>query len=484
MFTIAQHIIKMETIKNTLRFLSIVIIIASMTACSSTSTLPNDDVYYSSKTKKASQYDWDDFQKNAQAHSDNNVTPTSENEYTSNYSSTPEAGVIEEQSQSDDYEFIDEYYDSDYASRISRFNGSGTSDDYYDDGYTSNCCNGGSNVSMSFGMGVGMGYGWSMGYGYGWPHYGWGYPSYGWGYPYYGGSYWSGYNNGYSNGYWDGYYNGGGYYPGGGGYYPDYGYTASYAPRGKGGRGSGGTNIPRSSNGRSGYASNKSTNGDVKKENRVSRSNYVVPKDVSSKKYTNTRSGSTGSPTSKGTRTEISKANTDTKGVSPKTKLNAKPRSNTQSYPAKSKIAKPTSSKTDSRGTPKYQKPKTYESLPSRQPRSSKEYVRPNNSNTTNTRNSSTYNRSVKQNNVRTNNSSSTRTKAAPQRKTNTSSRTVSTPKSYNSPTRSSKSSKSYSSPSKSYSAPSKSSSSGSSRSSSSGGRSTSSGTKSGGGRR
>ena len=139
MFTIAQHIGIMETTKNTFRYLLLIMVVVALGACSSTNSLPTDDVYYSSKSQNPTQYNWDDFQKNAQNQSGNNVSRESssggstgyDTEYSTNGGSVPVTG----EDQSEEYEFIDEYYDSDYASRISRFNGEGTSDEYYDDSY-------------------------------------------------------------------------------------------------------------------------------------------------------------------------------------------------------------------------------------------------------------------------------------------------------------------------------------------------------------
>lgn len=493
MFTIAQHIGNMETTKNTFRYILSVMIIVVLGACSSTNNLPADDVYYSSKTPNSTQYNWDDYQKNAQSYSDNNVAlDENSDEYSTEYVGAAGSGLVTEGDQSEEYEFIDEYYDSDYASRISRFNGEGTSDDYYDDSYTS--C-GGSNFSLSFG--VGMGYGWGMSYGYGWPYYNygwpyysWGYPYYGWGYPYYGGSYWAGYNHGY----WDGYYAGGGYY--GGGYYPDYGYgyTSAYGPRG---RGAGGSSIPRSGNGRSGSSSNPGSDRLVEKDEVIRGGGYIASNGALSNVSTTPRAGEGSGSINPKTRPEGSIRVADNGKTSTEPNKKVVPKQNVQSQPSKTnnRYRKPTSSTTtQKRQTPKYQKPKSYESLPSRQPRSSKEYVRPTNTSkksTTNRTNTNTYKRSAKQNSSRSN-YSTPRTNTPSSRNSSVKTPSSSTPKSYSSPSKRSSSSgsrstpsRSYSSPSKSYSTPSRSSSSGGgSRSSSGGGSSSSSGSRSSGGRR
>lgn len=486
----------METLKKTFRYLLSIMVIAGLGACSSTSNLPNDDLYYSSsKAQTPSQYNWDDFQKNAQNQSGTNVKRDEAVSYVTEYSDDAGSGIVTEDG-STEYEFIDEYYDSDYASRISRFNGEGTSNDYYDESYTN--CGGCSspNMSFSFGSGMGMGYGWSMGYNYGWPYYdygwpyySWGYPYYRWGYPYYG-SYWSGYNNGYWNGYWDGYYNGGGYY--GGGYYSDYAYgnTTAYGPRG---RGAGGSTIPRSGNERSGIGSNPTPNRIVDDENIVSRSGgHVVTGGTTSKSYTAPRSGSSPGSVNPKSRPESSIRVAEEAKKQPEAARLQKPEQAKQSNPAKATERYQKSSTTNvtlQRQTPKYQKPKAYESLPSRQPRSSKEYVKPTNTSTKSSAtksNTSTFNRSTKQTNSQRNYTTPRTNSSAPSTKT-VKTRTTSTPKSYSAPSRSSSSSGTKSTPSRSYSAPSRSSSSGttsSSSSSSSSSRSSSSSSKSSGGRR
>ncbi len=75
MFTIAQHNRKMETTKNTLRTFLLILVAGVMASCASTSSLPSDDTYYSSKNSNTSgTYNWDDFQNSAQNQSQNNVS--------------------------------------------------------------------------------------------------------------------------------------------------------------------------------------------------------------------------------------------------------------------------------------------------------------------------------------------------------------------------------------------------------------------------
>ncbi len=347
----------METIKFIYRYFVFILIVVGLASCSSTNNLPADDVYYSSKAQNPSQYNWDDFQKNAQNHSDNNVDKGKyTGEYDSDYAADVGSGVVAGNVvDTTEYEFIDEYYDSDYASRINRFNGNGNSDDYYNDSYTSSGCCSSPNFSLSFGMG--MGYGWGMGFNYGWPYYGGGYPYYPWGYPYYG-SYWAGYNNGYWNGYRDGYYNGGGgYYPGGyypGGYYPEYGYTAAYSPRG---RGAGGSSIPRSGSGRSGNISSSGAKMISDDENLLARSGSMAGATASVVK-----SGDNSKTLSPRSRSESAKRSTNS--VRQQSEINKlrKPRQDMQRDPSKSDIRpqKQTSKRsTQQSKTPRYQKPKS-----------------------------------------------------------------------------------------------------------------------------
>ncbi|MDP2721609.1 MAG: hypothetical protein Q8O72_02525 [Bacteroidales bacterium] len=491
----------METPKNTLRMITALALIAMFTACSSYNSLPGDDVYYSSKTRSTEATPPSNTAVVNQAAP---ATSDGQFDYSTQYESNVAASPAQSTKQAEDtnYQFIDDYYEGDYAARIKRFNGTGSSNDYYDEEYTSDCngC-GNSDWSFSMGVGVGMGMGYSMNYGYGWPSYGywgypyygwrspyysWGYPYYGWGYPYYGGSYWAGYNNGYWNGYYDGYY-GGGYY--GGGYYGggsyDYGRVNHYGSRG---RGTGGTTIPRRDGSRSSDGSSQ----------RAQRSPETVVggSGATLTPRTNTVDAGTGTRNPAGRRNDQS-VNTSTKTTGETTAR----RSQELQKPA-SANRRAVNTQNTSTSQEKYRKPKSYESLPSRQPRSSQEYVRTapvtntsrensrsnvntrqvvqpgaTNQRSTNTRETSTYNRSRSTQNYSQPRSTSTNRNSNPARTVTPSTSTPS--KSYSSPTRSQgSSSRSYSAPT----TPSRSSSGSSSSGSSSSGSSSSGGSR--GGRR
>jgi hypothetical protein len=136
----------------------------------------------------------------------------------------------------DNYDFENEYYDYEYASRIRRFHRNYYGFGYYDDCYTNYYWY--TYDPFLFGTSIYIGYswwrprpwryyyGWSWGWNYGWS-YGWAWNPYGYyGYSYWG---WGAYNNGYWNGYWDGYY-AGSYYPN---YYNSYdGNSYYYGHRG------------------------------------------------------------------------------------------------------------------------------------------------------------------------------------------------------------------------------------------------------------
>ena len=476
MFNNAQHITTMETPKNTLRILSAIALVTMLTACSSYNNVPGDDVYYSSKSRPV------EANTPSATAVASEATPASSDgqfDYSTQYESNVAASSDNTRNQTDegDYEFVDSNYESDYAARIRRFNGSGQSDDYYDEQYTSNCGGCGNyNSSFSMGVGVGMGMGYSMSYGYGWPsysywgypysgwgypYYGWGYPHYGWGYPYYGGGYWAGYNQGYWNGYYDGYYGGGygGYY--GGGYYPEYGNDVHYGSRG---RGVGGTTIPGRGGRRSGDAVNPGS--------RKSPETVVAGSGALLTPRTNTVDAGTGS-SNVATRNRDQESTQSTRPGTRQTRETAV-QDKTRAIRKPVSVERKAPNTQDTRSSQeKYRKPKSYESLPSRQPRSSKEFVRTapaptqtrennrsatntretvqprNNSQTgTNTRESATFNRSRP---AKTYTQPST---SGTQRSNNNSVRssgsTTETPsKSYTSPTRSQgTSSKSYSAPS------------------------------------
>ncbi len=492
MFIYTQHSRKMETQKKSFRLLIAAVALVFLGACSSQSNLPADDIYYSSKTQNT-------YKKPAsKIHiSDGATVPGRPSEqsaddsfdYSSQYQSQAVAATVagsgqdaQMQSEADtNYQYIDEYYDNvSYADQITRFDrNQGSGFDYYDDYYSGSCgCGSSSNFSLSVGMGFGYGYG----YGYGWPHYGWGYPSYGWGYPYYGwgypyygygGSYWGGYNHGYNNG----------YYPGGG-YYPDYGYGGVYYGPRTGNR-SGGTNVgrpgvspgedeDRASRQRGGTViaqSSPGNGGDDRGATIASRQSMPenrIEKPAESREQVSM------------TKTRASQSTTTDRG-----RLEKPAGQQTQDIKTRTSDTRATSNAaTTPRREPKYTKPKSYESIPSRQPRSSQEYVRPAQKTTTSAR-SGNYNTPTRTkptvNSNTKSRSGSLNTRSGSQnssRSLSTPSRSNSSTKTYSAPSRSSNSSRSYSSPSRSSSGGSSS----GSRSSGGGGGSRSS--SGGGGRR
>ncbi len=360
---------KMKALKKYGNWLAVVLLGFAVSSCASYSELPSDDVYYSRNTNNPGEYNWEDFQKNAQSYGTSSAkqhTGTQDDfEYSSNYKADATTG----QENNGDYQYIDKYYDSDYSTRLQRFDDNGGSNrNYYDDYYTGGSGYGygsGSNFSMS--LGIGMGYG----YGYGYPYYG--YPSYGYGG--YGGYYGSSYMNGYWNGYWNGFYSGyyggyyggypyygggyypgyggGGYYPGyGGGYYPDYGspYVA-YGPRGSA---TGGTTVPKSRGGRA-----AGTGGD-----QDNKSGGVV---VAGRGTANTGNGRTTTSVATSKRSKPAETRPETAVRVRNQEMTKTTVENTR----QDKLNKP-ASKTSRQPAPRYQKPKSYQSLPSRQPRSSK----------------------------------------------------------------------------------------------------------------
>jgi len=519
-----QYTVKMKRKNKYLQFTGILITLVFLASCSSVNNLPGDEVYYSKKAKNPSEYNWNDFQKNAQTYSSGNVKAdhgegqVHEGTVSGGGASGDIATTVEGADADQDNQYIDEYYDQDYSSKINHFSDEGTSSGFgYYDGYYggSGSSFGMSNWSMGLGFGYGYGspWGYSMGYGYGWPSYGMGYGA--------------GYNAGYWNGYWNGYYGGmgypcgycgyggyggyygyggyGGYYGGGGYYpgnYPDY-TTPSvvYGPRGTVGAG---TTIPKSrgqkpssgndnsgkstpANGGRGTivaapvtadrASGGGTSGNTSTTERLSKP--VEEKTVvtsADKNYYKTRPVST----------TVGQDNV----ARPANRQQAQKQQ--QATPRK-KYAKPVSEQTRSLPEPKYQKPKSYESLPSRKPQSRQEYVRPvNRIPKSSTRNYNPYTRtkqvspSSTRNYINTNNNR--RGNYSPAKSTSSPSRSYSSPSRSGSPSRSySSPSRSYSSPSRSYSSPSRSS--GSSTSHGGGGgsvsRSSSSGSSSrGGGKR
>ncbi len=193
-----------------------------ITACSTTQSVPSDDVYYSTtphdqvavnahaaKASPATVSKKEDSQGNNAVYQEGKVENISSG--TSGQTTTASNGD----------------YDVDYSARLKRFHDSGdTTLDYYDDYYEGRTMPGESNknssgnsssASLNFSTGLGFGnpyFGSSWSFGFGYPYSGWGFGfGYGWGYPYFGG-------------YYPPYY---GYYPPSYGYYPPYlGYPPYY----------------------------------------------------------------------------------------------------------------------------------------------------------------------------------------------------------------------------------------------------------------
>jgi hypothetical protein len=472
-----------------------------ISSCSTSSSLPYDDVYYSVKKsddKKVVQDNIlsDDIYKSSTETGDYQSYRKDETAVESTVPVGAGGQGNEIQSSDESASSEDIYYDTDYESRIKRFSNEGSNMDYYDDYYTGgNDCNcNGSNWNVSVGVGAGFGYGGYMGFSYGWPYYG--YPYYG--YPYYGygyGGYWGGYNHGYYNGYWDGYYAGGGY----GGYYPDYGYGGNYSntyrPRGSHG---GGSSVPRTG-----------SRGSQGNTNPAYREKTVVAGGGSFGSRSNGGSAVSGGKVGSANQTPVRQKPAE----SVRLKSDVKPNRTDNTQSAKPKIDKPATRQEHTRPVntqkyrtpqntrstvsqkPKYEKPKSYRSLPSQQPRSSKEYVAPKRNTAPNRQQSGTNVRTrkpvnqPKSNYNRSGNSSSNVKRTTPTRSNNSSRKpAMRTTTRSSSPSKSSPSKrysspkKSYSSPSRSYSSPSRSS--GSSGGSRSTGGSSSSSSRSGGGRR
>jgi len=453
------------TKRHTVYILSLLIAALSITSCSSVEDLPKDDVYYSRNSETPGEYNLDDFQKNTETYGSKTVTSNVEGSDSYDYNSTYQEDVAMGEASGEDYEYIDEYYDGSYESRLDRFSTSGTNTSfgYYDDYYSgyNNCysCNNGPNISFGFGVGMGYGYG----YGYGWPYYSyypsWYYPYYypSYYYPYYGyNSYWAGYNAGY----WNGYYG----YPYGGGYYNDYGYrpAVAYGPRNSR---VGGSNIPRNrstSSGGSGISNQKSEVVSGGALNPIARDGSIIARD-----------GSTVTSRGESTVTTRDGQATNGRNVSGNTVRIGKPDSdvtyrrdaNDQSAVKRSRSGAPVNRQPEK----VYQKPKSYQNLSTQQSKSRSEYVRPTNKTNTNTANKSRTT-NVRPNPTTTrdiNRSGSDRKNIYQPSRTRSSSYERSSPsKSYSSPSRSNTSPRSYSSPSSTRSSGGGSKSVGSSRSS------------------
>ncbi|GMT45285.1 MAG: hypothetical protein IEMM0006_1117 [bacterium] len=412
-------------------FTAVILSFFFITACSTTQSVPQDDVYYSTTPH-------------------NNVTITTTTAAASSATHQQEAkqtdkaayrqGKIENISQATGQTASDGQYDVNYSAHLKKSHQSGdTSLDYYDNnsdttvrsnnqqnnnitivtpGYSSNLDFGnpyfGSSWSFGFGSYYGLGYG---GYGWGYPGYGWGggyyglgYGGYGWGYPgfgwgggYYGLGY-GGYGWGYPGFGWGGGYYGLGYggYGWGGGYYSPY--YSGYTDYGHGGfvyrprihRG-GGSSIPRSTAiGGSGIYTRPNAKSARRATSSISRKRVPVNPEGRNGKLM--KPGSINGRPAGSMRFSPELAKKRSEGMRTQGKLN-KPggkgvgNKNTNFGISEARNNRKTGFRRApayrQEGTmprPRFQKPKQYQSLESRSPRSSKEFyrapTRPENRNT------------------------------------------------------------------------------------------------------
>jgi hypothetical protein len=350
------------------------------------------------------------------------------------------------------YTTTETYYDSEYAQNFRRFDDDYSGFGYYDSYYTG-CLSPG----LSLGFGYPFGYGMSFNYGwggynpysyYGYSPYGMNYPFYDPWYSYYPGNYWSGYNHGYYDGYYDGSYGNGYYASGGHSYYgPRDNYSGSSVSA-RGNRGLLTENKPKgqpyvSGRGvRSGSATDE--NGTNNTINTNNRGTSTSPREgVNSSPVTNRATRPVNSETRQDPATKISRP-------APQSK-DARPTSTQKINEYRNKYDRPATKGDSPSGSQRLDRPKTYTSPSVRQPKSSTEYVRPQNESNKNT---STTRPSATENKNRT-----TTVKSQPARTRSN--------ESYNAPSRST-STESYSSPSRSYNSNSNNSSSRSSSNSSS----------------
>ena len=208
------------------------------TACSTTRSVPQDDVYYSTTPH------------NVVAVKTTTTTVTQQNRGTkaagtNAYHEGTVENISNSSGQTTTQTSTSDNYDVDYSARLKRFHDANdTTLDYYDDYYEGKSMQGddqknsssSSSTSVTTSVSLGLGFGspyfgssWSFGFGYPYSSwglglgFGWGYPYYGWDYPYYGWGYYPPYY-----GYYPPYY---GYYPPYFGYYPPvYGYYVPYYP--------------------------------------------------------------------------------------------------------------------------------------------------------------------------------------------------------------------------------------------------------------
>ncbi len=410
-------------------FTAVILSFIFITACSTTQSVPQDDVYYSTTPHN---------NVTAQATTANTVSSSVTKQQKAEQAGNTgyRQGKVENISQSSGKSTSGDKYDVNYSAQLKRFHQSNdTSIDYYDKYYTGQSAQDSSqqsktiivtsspNVSLnlgfdspnfgtswSFGFGSSYGgwgypsYGWGGSYyGWGYPSYGWGYPSYGWGFPSYGWGYpsygWGGgyYGWGYPSYGWGGDYYGWGY-PGygWGGYssyysgYPDHGYrNGTYQPRVNRG---GGSSVPRGTVvGGSGVYTSPKGRSAGKATGVVSHKRSPVNPEGRNDKMTKPN-GNIGRPAGS-MRYDAALAKRRSDGIRTQDKLN-KPDgsavrkgsnggrsskfgiSESRNRAAEGYHKPPAYRREENMPRPRFQKPKQYQSLESRSTRSSKEFYR------------------------------------------------------------------------------------------------------------
>ena len=372
-------------------FTAVILSFFFITACSTTQSVPQDDVYYSTTPH-------------------NNVTTTTASSSATHQQEVKQTdkaayrqGKVENISQPAGQTTSGGQYDVNYSARLKNLHQSNDTsldnNNYSDTTAQSNNQQStsttivipGFSLSLGFGspyfgsswsFGFGSYYGWDTGFGWGYPYYGWGYPYYGWGGSYYGWGYYPPYY-GYYPSYWGWGYPGWGvgyyspYYSG----YADYGYRgAVYQPRMRRG---GGSFIPRSTAaGGSGVYLNHGT-----KSARVSgtTSGKRVPINPNGKliKPGSTNVRPAGSmrfnPELAKKRSEEMRTQGKLNKPSGKTVGNRKSNfgiSESRNNRESGYRRPPAYRQRENMPRPRFQKPKQYQSLESRSPRSSKEFYR------------------------------------------------------------------------------------------------------------
>ncbi len=410
-------------------FSAVILSFVFITACSTTKSVPQDDVYYSTTPH-------------------NNVTAkvTTANVVSSSVTKqqkTKQAdnvgyrqGKVENISQSSGQTTSSDKYDVNYSAQLKRFHQSNdTTLNDKDNHYTDQAAQDSSRQSntttivapsfsynlgfdspyfgSSWSFGFGYNYGWNIGLGYGWgfPSYGWGFPSYGWGLSSYAWGY-PGYGWGYPGYGWGGGYYDLGYAGWGGGYYSPYysgwgvGYYSPYYPgfSDNGRRGGiyrprinrgGGSSVPRSgTSGGSGVYSNhgvKSATHNADIPGTVSRKRVPVnPRGRNGKMLK--PNGNNNRPVGS-MRYNAAMAKKRLEDMQRRGRLNKPGGSAVRKSPDGSRSSKfgisesrnrsaegyrkpPAYRREENMPRPRFQKPKQYQSLESRSTRSSKEFYR------------------------------------------------------------------------------------------------------------